>query len=323
VNICLVAQGGRIGYQAALCAASIRAFHNAADVSIFICVPKNSNNWKNDPGISDTDLVAAFRHYDCTVIAFENRDFGSTYPHSNKFYSMMSLPSDEPFLFLDSDTVLVKRIGAGDMNLSAPKLNPGGPSWPKIGPTTGTIGDIWHGLYRYFDLDDSGYVDTSRGSNDRDRYPYYNAGVIYYEKAGLFGKTFLDVALRIWHEKPAAIEGQQLRPWLDQISLPLVLATLGAPRFGKVDPIHDNIVHYHFPFYLQVRHRRAAEIFDELRKDALLTSVLQKDEAFRYYMSDEGRAIVREVHREVGGSDVPDRYKKFLQMLRARVPILR
>jgi hypothetical protein len=172
-------------------------------------------------------------------------------------------------------------------------------------------------------MDPAPWHDAARGDGEHQCYPYYNAGVVYHAEAGRFAGTWLDMARRVWRERPAAVAGQPLRPWLDQIVLPIVLASFGVPSGRRPDPIHDRVVHYHFPFYLLVRHARAVALFDALRKDEGLSAILGKDEGFRYYMSDEGRAAVSGTHDEFLKSGKQGGYKEFAERLRKRVPLMR
>lgn len=323
MNIVIVAQAGRIGYQALLCAASIRAFHDAAAIRVFICTPRNSPRWERDPEITDSALLSVFERYGCEITPFDNADFGSVYPHSNKIYAVRSLPPDEPFLFLDSDSVLVGKLDADDTNLASPRLKPGGSSWPVRQPEGLSLGETWRRLYDWFGFDAAPYRDPERTDDEHQCYPYYNAGVVYHAEAGTFARQWLAMSRRIWRHRPDFLLGQPVRPWLDQITLPLVLASLGVPRAADLDPIHEKIVHYHFPFYLQVRNDEAAALLRELSKDAELMSVLKHDAGFGYYLSDEAKAIVQEVHEAFWKSDHKGGYKAFQNELRRRVPLMR
>src|SRR5437868_1260080 len=131
LNVGMVAQGGRLGYQALLCAASIRSFHSANQVRVFICIPNKTDLWRDDPRVDDPDLLQSFARYNCEIVRFDNLDFGLRYPHSNKFYSILALPNSEPFLFLDSDGILVAPIRRENLNFQQPALLPAAASWPK------------------------------------------------------------------------------------------------------------------------------------------------------------------------------------------------
>jgi hypothetical protein len=323
LNIVVVAQAGRIGYQALLCAASIRAFHAADQTRILVCMPQNSPRWEKDPAIRDAELLRGFRRYDCELAEFDNSDFGSSYPHANKFYSIARVPTGEPFLFLDSDSVLTAPIEAGDLSPDRPALKRGGGSWPVAGEDGRSIGEVWRSVYAFFGIDPAPWRDPDRGDDEHQCYPYYNGGIVYHADAQAFAALWLEMALRLWRERPAAIAGQPIKPWLDQIVLPVVLARLGVTAEREPDPIHKTVVHYHFPFYLQVRHARAAELFEKLTGDPTLAATLRADQGFRYYMSDEGRGLVRGLHDEFLRSGKQGGYKRFLEMLRPRVPLMR
>jgi hypothetical protein len=323
-NIALVAQSGRIAYQALLSAASIRTYHPAGDVRIFVCVPNNSGSWNTNPSISeDRELLDAFERYGCEVVYFDNRHFGSSYPHSNKFYSILSLPPDEPFIFLDSDTMFVGRAEPEYFNFGVPGLSRAMPNWPKPQNSQYTIAQIWESLYGYYGLDPTNYFDRDLGPEAHQCYPYYQGNVMYYERAGIFGEYMLDMALRLWREQPKELEGQRLKPWLDQVVLPLVLARLGIPRREQSDLFRDIIVHYQYPVFLIVRNNRAINKFSELAADSYLVNVLRRDEGFGFYMSDEGRTLVKETYAKFMASGKKWDRNAFRDTMRRKAPTLR
>ena len=322
LNVAIVAQKGRIGYQALLSAASIREHHPAADVRIHICIPNSSELWVDNPGIEDPALIRAFERYSCELVHFENADFGSNYPHSNKFYSILSLPPQEPFLFLDSDTLLLRPIRPDDFNFAVPGLKAAGPSWPIVGRSF-SIKDIWESLYAFFGLEALPYRDDSQGADPHQLYPYYQGNVMYYARAGVFGETMLEMAKQLWQHQPEPVRDQPLKPWLDQIVLPLLLAKLGVPRRGSGDPIRKVITHYEFPFFLLVQNRAAISCFATLSKDHSLLSVLQHDRGFAYYLSNEGREFVERSHAEFMNSFKKWDRRRFKEFMRRRAPMLR
>jgi hypothetical protein len=323
LNVAIVGQAGHIGYQALLCAASIRAFHPATEVRVFVCIPDYSENWHSDPRVSDPDLIDAFSRYDCEIIHFENVHFGSDYPHSNKFYSILSLPADEPFLFLDSDCIVLGPMRPETLGFAQPALRPATSVWPVARLNKYTAAEVWRSLYEFFELDPSGYFSAEHGDNAPQCYPYYSAGMMYYARAGLFGRTMLDMARRVWNEKPDIIRDQPLKPWLDQVVLPLALARLGVPRSRKIDRIRKAVLFYQFPFFLMVRYDRAIERFSELSKDSRLVAILNHDRGFHYYLSDEGRRLVENIHSQFLNSPEKGNYPVFKDLMRRRAPMMR
>jgi hypothetical protein len=318
-NIALVAQSGRIAYQALLAAASVRRFHSKKDVNIHICIPENTSRWKDDPSVQEPHLREAFEKYECTIKMIDNSDWGSSYPYGNKFYAISSLPADEPFLFLDSDNILIRPIAENDIDFARPALRPAPRPWPIVSEKTPSYGAIWRSLYEFFDLDSTPYHDKSLNDDVRS-YPYYNAAIMYYSRAGDFGPAMLEMGKKLWANQPAALEGQPLFPWLDQVVLPLVLAKLGVPRFRRKSSVHNAIVHYRYPYYLVIPYQGAEEAFVEVTRDEYLASVLMHDSAFRYYMSEEGKNLARAVHaastRENGKVD----FEGFRKRMRAVAP---
>lgn len=325
-NIALVAQRGRIAYQALLCAASIREHHGAGQIRIHICVPNNSRRWKTDPSLNDIELIEAFRHYGCEIAPFDNKHFGSAYPHSNKFYAISSLPPEEPFMFLDSDTILTDALRE-DVDFSLPVLKPAPKKWPIRRGNSPSIGEIWRSLYEFFDLDPEPYFDASRGDSKYNCFPYYNASVIYYERGGIFGKTMLKMGKRLWRHPPDTLRRQPLVPWLDQIVLPLVLAKLGVPRIKEPELPYKQVVHYRVPAVLLLRSRPGFAAFESLAKRPQLASVLNHDPGFRYYMSEEGRELVASAEAEakasLGSNDRKVSQKALLRVLEKRTEIIR
>ena len=235
----------------------------------------------------------------------------------------MSLPPSEPFLFLDSDIILTGRIEPRHFDFVRPGLTPAMPNWPIPKRSNCTIAEIWESLYRYFDLDPSGYFDRSLGANTHQCYPYYQGNVIYSANAGRFGSLMLDMAKRLWAEQPEPVRRQKLTPWLDQIVLPLVLAGLGIARKAQPDPCREIIMHYQYPLFLAVRNVEAMKCFEELRKDPVLESVLQHDEGFRYYMSAEGKEFAAKMYSEFLKSPMRGKKGAFKELMREKAPILR
>lgn len=322
LNVAIIAQAGRLGYQALLCVASIRLFHSANQVRVFVCIPNKSDLWRGDPAVSDPDLMQSFARYGCELAYFDNLDFGSRYPHSNKFYSILALPESEPFVFIDSDGILVAPIQPESLNFRRPAFQPASASWPKPNRGSHSISEIWRGLYDFFGLDASTYLDPKQREDSFQYYPYYWAGAIYYAQAGTFGRTILDMALRLWRERPAVLAGQPLTPWLDQIILPLVLARLHIPRAAKPDPIRKFLYHYHTPALLLVHNKMAVECVAELEQDGRLMSTLKHDKGFGFFFSEEGRRLVDAVYGEFRKSGQKGN-SALKQLFRQRLPVMR
>jgi hypothetical protein len=323
LNVVLIAQRGRIGYQALLSVASIRAHHPANEIRMFVCIPRNSKLWKRDPGVDDADLMNAFHQYDCETVFIDNSDFGSDYPHGNKFYAILSLPPEHPFMFLDSDTIVTGRLSLADFDFAQPRLKIANPNWPVLGNSPYTVAEIWSSLYEFFGLDPAEYVDSNCDVNSHRCYPYYQANAMYFAEAGRFGSMMLEMAKQLWSQQPEPVQTQPLKPWLDQVVLPLVLAKLGVPRRSGRDPIHSLVIHYEMPMFLMVRYARAIVAFRGLSQDARLMSVIRHDKGFDYFLSEEGRKLVENTYEEFAARGERIDYRAFKEVIRERAPFLR
>ncbi|MDX5401008.1 MAG: hypothetical protein LPJ93_01295, partial [Rhodobacterales bacterium] len=83
-NILIVAQRGRLQYEAVLFAASLR--HGSPDFAgrLFVAVPRPGPLWPNDPSVIDADVLALLAELGAQVIPFDSRHFGASYPYGNK-----------------------------------------------------------------------------------------------------------------------------------------------------------------------------------------------------------------------------------------------
>jgi hypothetical protein len=138
---------------------------------------------------------------------------------------------DEPFLFLDTDTLVTGDLAkvAFDFNLPSASMRREG-TWPRIELYGPGYHDIWKALYDLFGLDIGPTIDQSQPQEYWQRYMYFNAGWFFGPSAPKFGKRFLDYACKIRDKTPDAVVVQDLYPWLDQIALPLVIHSFGGGR---------------------------------------------------------------------------------------------
>ena len=106
-NILAVVQSGRLGYEALLLASSLRASAPGFRGKLFLAQP-GGPLWAQNVAVSPA-IGAALEGLGATILPFENRAFGASYPHGNKIEALLALP-DEPFLFLDTDTLITGDI---------------------------------------------------------------------------------------------------------------------------------------------------------------------------------------------------------------------
>ncbi|MEM9754534.1 MAG: hypothetical protein AAF914_01000 [Pseudomonadota bacterium] len=229
-KVVVIAQAGRLQYEALLFAASLRHFSPDFDGRLLIAEPQPGPKWARDPRISDPAVRAVFDRLGAEIVPFESQDFGDSYPQGNKIEALEALPAG-PFVFFDSDTVITGDLTTVPFDFDRPtaSLRREG-TWPKIELYGPGYGAIWGALYEKFDLDFATSLDLAWPDEYWQRYLYFNAGWFFYKDAHVFGQRFRDTAVAIRDDPPDELVCQSLDPWLDQVALPLVIHGLGGGR---------------------------------------------------------------------------------------------
>lgn len=230
-NLVLVAQAGRLQYEAVLFLASLRANSPKFKGKVFVAEPQRGPCWDRNPKINSNDCRQALLDMGAEIFPFENRYFGQGYPYGNKIECLSALPEDAPFVFFDSDTLITGEITDVPFDFNQPSASSfceG--TWPKIELYGPGYSAIWKSLYDMFELDFESSLDRSQPDEYWRRYLYFNAGYFYYKSPHKFGARFTDYAVRIRDDGPENIQFQSLDPWLDQIALPLVVHSFGGKR---------------------------------------------------------------------------------------------
>ncbi len=163
---------------------------------------------------------------------FHSRAFGASYPHGNKIEGLAALPPGEPFLFLDTDTLILSDISAVPFDFDRPtaSMRREG-TWPVEDLYWPGYTAIWKSLYDRFGLDFGSSLDLTQPTKYWQRYLYFNAG-------WFLGPTPRPLARAsrlgaVGAQRPAAeLALQPLDPWLDQVVLPLVIHSFGGGRPG-------------------------------------------------------------------------------------------
>lgn len=232
-NILIVAQAGRLEREAVLFAESLRS--NAPDWSgrLIVAEPQEDGAWSGHrTRISDLSRAALLAR-GAEVLPFTARHFGASYPHGNKIEALSLLPPGENFIFFDTDTLITGPLDRVPFDFTRPSASMRREgTWPEPPLYGPGYGDIWKSLYDRFGLDYRTSLDLSQPDEHWERYLYFNAGWFFGSDPAVFGQRFLDWALAIRAEPGEALASQQLDPWLDQITLPLVIHSLGGRRAG-------------------------------------------------------------------------------------------
>lgn len=264
-NILIVAQQGRLQYEALLFAASLR--HNTPDVAgrLFVAMPQPGPLWPADPRITDPDLLALLGELGAEIIPFDSRHFGADYPYGNKIEALFALPAGEPFVFFDTDTLITGDLNTVPFDFDRPtaSLRREG-TWPQIELYGPGYTAIWKSLYDRFDLDFARSLDPAQPDEYWQKYLYFNAGFFFYRCPHLFGQRFLDMALSIRDAPPPELVCQSLDPWLDQVALPLVIHSFGGGRDTLPPGLLDGSVSCHYRLLPMLYARESDAVVDLL-----------------------------------------------------------
>ena len=263
----IVGQSGRLQYEAALFAASLRRFSPGFDGRLFVAVPQPGPLWNNDPSIRNDDVLGLLEHLGAEILPFDSQAFGQSYPYGNKIEALAALPAGEPFVFFDTDTLVTGDLMSVPFDFDRPGASQRVEgTWPQptlYGP--GHTG-IWKSLYDRFGLDFDSSLDHDQPEGYWRRYLYFNAGYFYGACPHEFGARFLDYALSIRDDMPRELVGQTLEPWLDQIALPLVIHGLGGGRDGLPPGMLDGSVTCHYRLFPLLYAREADHVVEALEE---------------------------------------------------------
>ncbi|MCZ8332741.1 MAG: hypothetical protein O9328_00630 [Rhodobacteraceae bacterium] len=232
-NILCIGQAGRLQYEAVLLAASLRKHAPGFQGRLLIATPRPGPLWgKDNPQITDPATLTLLKDLGAEILPFDSRAFGARYPHGNKIEALAHIP-DEPFLFLDTDTIITGDIATLTPDFTRPSASMKREgTWPQIELYGPGYSEIWRSLYRRFGLDFDSSLDLSQPDEYWQRYLYFNAGWFFHESPRRFGALFLNYATEIARDPGPELACQSLDPWLDQVALPLVIHALGGGRPG-------------------------------------------------------------------------------------------
>ncbi|SHJ42217.1 hypothetical protein SAMN05444000_108119 [Shimia gijangensis] len=279
-NIMIVGQSGRLQYEAIVFVASLRANSPDFNGRLFVAEPQPGTNWRSDPSIQQADVRETLGALGAEIIPFESVEFGSTYPYGNKIEALKALPKGEPFVFFDTDTLILGDLMTVPFDFDVPSASrkvEG--TWPTIELYGPGYTKTWKSLYDMFDLDFESSLDTSWPDEYWRRYLYFNAGYFYYKCPHEFGQRFLEYAVAIRDTPPRELVCQKLDPWLDQVTLPLVIHSFGGTRDALPSGLLDGDVtcHYRLLPLLYARERdRVVEVLEDVTAPNKIKKVLKQ-----------------------------------------------
>ena len=248
-NILIVAQSGRLQYEALVFAASLRENSPGFSGRLFVAEPQPGPLWPKDPRIS-ADLATALADLGAEIVPFTSTHFGQDYPYGNKIEGLACLPPGEPFVFFDTDTLVTGDLSALPFDFTKPaaSMRREG-TWPQEDLYWPGYAAVWKSLYDRFGLDFASSLDLSQPDDYWQRYLYFNAGWFFGADPVAFGQRFTDYALSVRNDPPPELVLQPLDPWLDQVVLPLVIHAFGGGRPGPGLAGLDGAVTCHYRMF--------------------------------------------------------------------------
>ncbi|UWQ21046.1 hypothetical protein [Jannaschia sp. W003] len=295
LDVVLVAQRGRLAFEAALLAVTLRHASPRWSGRLLLAEPQPGPLWPEDPRVDDAELRALLDDHGAEWVPFESRHFGAAYPHGNKIEALHAL-GDRPFLFLDSDTVVTGELADVAIDPARPSASMKRENtWPTEEIYGPTVHDVWAALYAARGLDLETSLDRAWPHGHWRRYLYFNAGWFFGASAARFGEAFEAAALLI---REGAGEGgipelacQPLDPWLDQAALPLAVHELGGGRPGAGGGIADGILdgthtfHWrHVPLMYATAPDHVIACVEEAARTNPVKKVLKRYDPFRKFI---------------------------------------
>lgn len=229
-DICIVAQKGRLSFEAVLFAATLRAAAPGFEGRLLVGEPQPGPLWRGDPCI-DLEPRALLTELGAEIVPFTSHHFGAAYPHGNKLEVLAALAPDRPFVFFDTDTIITGSIDqlAFDFDRPAASMMREN-TWPVVPLYGPDLATIWNAVYRRAGVEMAQTLDLSQPEGHWERHLYFNAGWFFYRCPRVFAAQMIDLMTSLRDDRPDALACQSLDPWLDQIALPAVIAGLGGGR---------------------------------------------------------------------------------------------
>ncbi len=316
-NIMIVGQGGRLQYEAILFAASLRANSPRFKGRLIVAEPQPGPRWGSDPRMSDAARQVLLS-LGAEIVGFESRHFGTEYPYGNKIEGLATLPAGEPFVFFDTDTLVTGELAeiAFDFDRPSASMRREG-TWPEEDLYWPGYTAIWKSLYDKFDLDFDSSLDLSEPDEYWGRYLYFNAGWFFGADPRAFGDRFLTWALAIRDDRPEELVIQSLDPWLDQVTLPLVIHSFGGGRPGPDLSGLDGDVTCHWrmlPLLYARESDRVVKVLEEVAAPNKVKKVLKDYDPIKRMIYQGRGAKVRALFDR---NDLPTKEKQIRNKIKA------
>lgn len=316
-NLFCIAQAGRLAHEAVILAASLRHTNPGFAGRLLIGEPQPGPRWPGDPRLPGP-VRALLEGFGAEILPFESRAFGHDYPYGNKIEGLLALPEGEPFLFLDTDTLITGPLDslAIDFDRPSASMRREG-TWPQIELYGPGYAATWKSLYDRFGLDFASSLDLSQPDEHWERYLYFNAGWFFFRDPRAFGQRFRDWAVSVRDDPPPELVCQPLDPWLDQVVLPLVIHSFGGGRPGPGLAGLDGEVTCHYrvlPLLYARESDRAVEVLEAVTAPNPVKRILRDSEAVRKMVYQRKGRKVRALFDR---ADLPRREQAIRNRIRA------
>ena len=317
-DIVIVAQSGRLTYEAVMFVASVRTFAPEFKGEIYVAEPQPGPLWPKDPRIDDLEARGLILRLGATVLPFESKHFGARYPNGNKVEALAAIPNKRPFVFFDTDTLITGPIDQVAFDFDSPSASMARentwPTPPLYGPGYTAI---WRAVYDHFNVPFDGTLDLSEPDEHWRRYLYFNAGWFFHSDPHVFAKTMIEVMTGVRDDGLPELASQTLYPWLDQIALPVAVTKLGGGRPPAALDGLDGDVSAHWRalplFYAKASDRQLVQ-FDEIVRPNRIKKVLKAYEPFRRMIyhgrGEKVRALFDQNHLPIREKVIRNRIKR-------------
>lgn len=295
-DICIVAQAGRLSYEAVLFAASLRRAAPDFAGRLIVGEPQTGPLWPRETRI-EASARALLETLDVEFLPFECRHFGASYPHGNKVELLAAMEPDRPFLFFDTDTLVTGPLDRLDLNFRRPAASMARENtWPVVPLYGPGLTTIWGAVFDRAGVDIAASLDRGYPEDHWERYLYLNAGWFFYECPRRFGAKMIDLMVSLRDNTPKELASQSLTPWLDQIALPAVIAGLGGGRPDDSCAGLDNgwTMHYRtLPLLYAKAPDETLTLLEEVTAPNRIKKVLKEYDPFKRMIYQKRGAKVR------------------------------
>lgn len=288
-SIIAVLQHGRIAFEGLLLAASARRA-GVVEQLVFM-EPSSGPLWPSLPPVAE-EIRARIVALGARIETFDCRRFGRDYPYGNKIEAIAA-SAPAPFLFLDTDTVILGPLDGIDTNRPSASMKRTA-TWPKPRPGWPGHEAVWRSLHGRFGLDFERTLLPDRPEDDWERYLYFNAGWVVGPDARAFGRSWADYAAAVREDPGPTLEGQSLDPWLDQVTLPLAVNAHGGGRPERTSLDDTLTCHWRtLPLLYARENDETLELVESIALDPANRPVLEAYAPFRTMFYEGGGAKIR------------------------------